>query len=161
MHRADGYTLIELLIALSVIGTLSAVAMPVVDSTMRLTTSKTGEQAVAGQLRKARLDAVKRDARVRVAFNCPGAGAVRILSVTGDSTVDNSSTRCTTTLANDGQPIWLPSGVTVSSEGALEFDSVGTMTPVSGVAPATISVANSGITRSITVSGSGRVTVNP
>jgi prepilin-type N-terminal cleavage/methylation domain-containing protein len=156
MPRPNGFTLIELVVTISLIGTLSAIAVPVATTVMRETNMNTGEQILAGQLRQARLWAVTRDARVRVEFNCPRAGAIRTVTVTDE----NAAAGCETTPAGDAATVWLPLGVFVESGTALEFDATGVMRPATGTAPTTITIAHGATTRSITVTGSGRIAID-
>jgi Tfp pilus assembly protein FimT len=159
MGHERGFSLVELLIGLGCIGTLAAVSVPLTGSAMQQSKINTAQHTIAAQLRQARLAAVTRRATTRVAFDCPAPGAIRVLALTGDTSIDDAGDRCDTMNENDSGAVWLPEGVVIDSGTGFDFDAAGEALPLSGSAPATVIVALGGITRSVTVSGAGRILV--
>ena len=81
---ARGFTLIELMITMALIGILAAIGLPVMSSSIERNRVWTGSELVGSQIRQARLKAISRNQRFRVRFDCPVAGQLRVLVVTGD-----------------------------------------------------------------------------
>jgi type II secretory pathway pseudopilin PulG len=113
---SDGYSLVDALITLAVIGTLAAASAPLVSG---LTDGvKLGQAAreVERELQTARLKAVSSNRPIRVRFNCPAAGQYRMVELIGTPTApdaaDGSNARCNEatfkTPANDSNPLTRP-----------------------------------------------------
>src|SRR5262245_21422182 len=54
----------------------------------------TDVQQLATTIRNARYKAVSINQPVRVRLNCPSQGLMRVVQVTGDSSIDNAADRC-------------------------------------------------------------------
>lgn len=152
-----GFSLIELVVTISVIGILSAVAAPVLGTVAGRNKAAVGERMVVDHLRAARMKAVSRNARVRVVFDCPTPGAMRTLVVTGNAAIDNAADRCRANQPNDGPAIWLPTDVSVVNGRAIEFDGRGVATPIGASAPISLRVIHGVTQRTVVVTGAGRV----
>ncbi len=183
-HASKGYTLIDLLMVLALIGVVSAVALPGLQGVALSMRVGQGAREVERELQSARLAAVSSNRPVRVRFNCPEAGAYRLVELLGTARApvadDAAADRCSPvvypfppadrnplTLPNlDGPVRRLPQGVTFSAAATLEFwpdgsvhQQVGTETPwlPLGANGATITVTRDGRTRSVMVNGLGKI----
>jgi hypothetical protein len=56
--------------------------------------ARTAARAVERELQSARLKAVTASKRMRVKLNCPVAGQLRVVEVTGVAATDNAANRC-------------------------------------------------------------------
>ena len=82
---AAGFSLIDLVATMAIIATVSAMAVPQVSSgldSMRLGMSL---RDVDRELQYARLKAVSSNRPMRVRFDCPAAGSIRVVEVIGTS----------------------------------------------------------------------------
>ena len=94
MRSERGYTLFELLIALALIGVLSAVALPVFLSSNSLNDLWTSSERIGALIRQTRLKAITQNTNYLVRFDCPGDNQLRALVVTGDPAIDAADDRC-------------------------------------------------------------------
>jgi prepilin-type N-terminal cleavage/methylation domain-containing protein len=165
--RTDhGFSLVELLFTVAIIAIMSALALPVLSGASRRSALAAAQREVAGQIRSARFAAVTANRTMHVRFNCPATGQYRVLEITGDTSIDGDTNRCSylwpdpdpAVLPNlDGPIMQLPEGITFSATQNLQIGTTGTITPLSGSSPATIQVADGSVTRQVTASAAGRV----
>jgi prepilin-type N-terminal cleavage/methylation domain-containing protein len=104
MDQADkvrGFTLLELMLVLAVLGVLSAMAIPAVLNTTRQIKLAANARAVERELQGARMKAVRSNRAIRVRFNCPSTGQYRIVELLGsrqtpatDDDDSRAATRC-------------------------------------------------------------------
>jgi prepilin-type N-terminal cleavage/methylation domain-containing protein len=104
MTRADqvrGFTLLELMLVLAVLGVISAMAIPAVLNTTRQIKLAANARAVERELQVARMKAVKSNRAIRVHFNCPSTGQYRSVELLGtvevpatDDDDSRGATRC-------------------------------------------------------------------
>jgi prepilin-type N-terminal cleavage/methylation domain-containing protein len=172
----SGYTLVELMIGVAVAATVAGATIPMVDDTLRHYALTQAAANVAATVREARLMAVSKNRTVRVRFDCPAPGQMRIVEVTGNPTIDTAVNRCSpdaypypdpdpNALPNaDGPVVPLPSRAQFGTFESLEIDPQGRVTPQTNCpncsnspVPATIDVRNSYATRTITVTTGGQV----
>lgn len=171
-----GFSLIELMLTLTVLGTLVAVGLPVMQDMSESMKLGESSRTVERELQTARLQAVSVNRVLRVRLNCPAAGYIRIIEVTGSPTIDNATDRCMTTRFPfpppdtdlmtrpnfDGPVHVLPNGATVSSL-VLQFSPDGTAsTVVAGAVsaittPVDVTISRHGKTRTVTVNNVGKV----
>ena len=156
-----GFSVVELLITVAIIGVVSAASIPTVDTALRRNRLHAGAQLGVTQLRMARLTAITRNAPVQVAFDCPGAGAVRLLEVTGDAAIDEASDRCRMNRAGDGPVVWLPAAVSFTEAPAIEFSGRGLASAQDTSVPVSITVSHDTDTRTIVVTGIGKISMAP
>lgn len=149
------------MIVMALIGVASAMAVPVFMESTARNAVWTGSELVGSQLRQARLKAITRNTRFRVRFDCPSAGNVRVLVVTGDSTIDNHTDRCTMYQGIGG--VMLDSGIITMPQGT-SFGTVTTL-EVNGrgiysadTIPKIITVTNGTSSRDLTISATGQIT---
>jgi prepilin-type N-terminal cleavage/methylation domain-containing protein len=92
-RSAAGFTLPELLVAVAILGTVAAIAIPMgLQMTERMRLNQ-GLREVEREMQTARLKAVSLNKPLQVRFNCPAAGQYRIVEVM-NSAVDNTTNRC-------------------------------------------------------------------
>ena len=170
-----GFTLIEILLVVFVIGTTLAVAVPAVSEAMRTYALNNARQSIVSAVRSARYTAVSKNRTVRVRFNCPSANEFRIVEVVG-SGVDSAADRCQSTAYPypdkdaatapdvDGPVMRLPQRTTFGTFQDIEIDTNGRMTPLTGCPPctpasgsATIRVKNGTNTRQIIITANGQI----
>lgn len=164
--RPCGFTYLELLFVVGLIGVAAAAAIPTMTNAVRRNRVFTTTELVAAQVRNARLAAITRNATFRVVFDCADGG-IRYLAVTGVPAIDNSLDRCTTPQPNDGPPTYLPPGVTVGGPEvsfggpgtpALEINGRGQISTVDGSPmPRSLSVTYGSHTRTLVVTATGRI----
>lgn len=160
MRSERGYTMIELLITVGLIGVVSAISVPVFMESNARSALWSGSEQIGASVRSARLRAISQNTTYRVAFDCPAANELRTLVITGDPDVDDHAGRCSVTLEGDSGIIQLPVGVAYDVDGAssLQVTGRGIFTTNGGGIPLTITVTHGSATRTLTVSGTGQVT---
>ena len=89
-----GFTLIEVLITTVVTIAIGAMLVPKISNLMQSQRARTAARAVERELQSARLKAVTSSKRMRVKLNCPVAGQLRVVEVTGVAATDNAANRC-------------------------------------------------------------------
>ncbi len=150
--------MIELLVVMALIGILSAMGIPTLQEATRRNAVWTTSELIGSQIRQARLKAISRNKTFKVRFDCPSTGQFRILEVTGNTTIDNASNRCSTTQTYDSGVFAVPAQVTYGSPPIFTVDSRGNFTVSSGSLPATITVTYGNYSsRTMTVSTTGQV----
>ena len=149
----------DILVTLGLMGVVGAAAVTQMNSAMSRNQIWSGAEAIAGQVRAARLAAISRNSKFRVRFDCPSVGRLRVLAVTGDASIDNASNRCSTMIANDGAEILMPAKVSFGTVPTLEINNRGTVSLSTGTMPVSIVVSYGGIsaTRTVVVTNTGRI----
>jgi prepilin-type N-terminal cleavage/methylation domain-containing protein len=170
-----GFSLSELMLVVALIGTLSVIALPVMQDVTANIKLNEAARMVEREMQDARLKAVASNRVIRVRLNCPAAGYIRSVEVLGTS-ADTASNRCMTsaypfpppdddvmTRPNfDGPVRTLPNLATVTNQ-VLQFSPDGTAAEViSGVptaiaTPVTVTISRSAKSRTVTVNNVGKV----
>lgn len=143
--RANGFSLIELMIVAGLIAVLASMAAPSIAAGMRRYSLITASQEVVSTIRLARHQAVGRNAILRVRFDYPAVGQYQVLDA-ADVAV--------------GDVKFLPEGANFGAvSGDIQITTSGRVTDLAGnPTTETIVVSNvDGQSRTITVSASGRV----
>ncbi len=153
-----GFSLIELMATMSVIGIASVATVPTISAALHETRLIAATDIVVAQVRSARLAAVSGNRRIRIVFDCPTTGAVRNLAVTGDPSIDDAADRCASYRPDDGALALLPAQVTFGAAPTLEFNGRGIVTAADNNVPASITVSHDHDTRTLLVTATGRVT---
>jgi prepilin-type N-terminal cleavage/methylation domain-containing protein len=104
MNQADevrGFTLLELMLVLAVLGVISVMAIPALLNTTRQIKLAANARAVERELQGARMKAVRSNRSIRVRFNCPATGQYRMVELLGsrqtpatDDADSRAATRC-------------------------------------------------------------------
>lgn len=159
MQNERGFTYPELLLVAGIVSVSAAITGPAMNNAFDRNKVFTSSELVAAQIREARLSAITRNTRYRVRFNCPDAGSMRMLEVTGDASIDNAENRCRTPRELDGRPIYLAQNVGFGWQDppTLEIDGRGQISAIGGTMPLNIAVTYAEFTRTISVSATGRV----
>jgi len=176
LSRNDrGFTVSEVMLVVALIGTLSVIALPVmqdVTATMKLNEAA---RLVEREMQDARLKAVSSNRVIRVRLNCPAAGYVRSVEVLGTA-VDTASNRCMTTAYPfppadddimtrpnfDGPVRTVPNAATVTNE-VLQFSPDGTAAvvingvPTTIATPVTVTISRKSKSRTVTVNNVGKI----
>jgi prepilin-type N-terminal cleavage/methylation domain-containing protein len=160
MQQQRGYSLIELLIGVGLIGVVSAVTIPLVLESSRRSDLYAASERVGALVRQTRLKAISQNRTYRVRFDCPGANQVRGLVLTGVALVDDAANRCNITMAGDSEIVQLATGVTVDAEDATELRVTprGVFTAVGDAIPLIITVGYGSAVRTVAVSATGQLT---
>lgn len=182
-HSELGFSLVEMIAALAIIATIAAVAAPPIQNFIDNYRLGMAERDVERELQFARLKSVATDQPMRVRFNCPATGSLRVVELIGttsspDSTdADSVTTRCDesaypyrptgadrsrlTRPNNDGAVRYMQPGVTVTASKTLEFWPDGTVHADAGTGNPWPSVGSTGVTITLARKGKTRnITVN-
>jgi len=173
-HR--GFSLIELMLTVAVLGTLAAVGLPVMKDMTESIKLNESSRTVERELQSARLQAVSANRVLRVRLNCPATGYLRTVELTGSATIDDATDRCMAsrypfpapdndlmTRPNfDGPVRVLPNEATVSSlvlqfspDGTAANVVAGTVTTIT--TPVSVTISRRGKSRTVTVNNVGKV----
>ena len=158
MHSDRGFTMIEILVVMALIGILSAMAIPTLQESSRRNAVWTASETIGTMLRQARLKAISRNKSFRVRFDCPATGQFRLLEVTGNASIDNATGRCSTYQTYDSGVYAMPANVTYGTPPILTVNSRGVFSVSSGSIPATITVTYGNYSsRTLTLSATGQI----
>jgi prepilin-type N-terminal cleavage/methylation domain-containing protein len=170
-----GFSLTELVFVVAMLGTLIAMAVPVMKDMTASIKLNEAARMVEREMQDARLKAVSSNRVIRVRLNCPGTGYIRSVEVLG-SPDDTAADRCATTRFPfpapdedimtrpnfDGPVRYLPNGASVTTS-VIQFSPDGTAmsvvngTPTTLVSPLTVTVSRQSSSKSMTVNNAGKV----
>jgi prepilin-type N-terminal cleavage/methylation domain-containing protein len=179
-----GFTILELAIAMTLVATIAAIAVPALKDVMGSIRHGQAAQLVESELQQARMKAVTTNRIIRVRFNCPAAGEFRMTELIGTPAVpdaqDTASDRCSaakypfppadqsivTTPNHDGPVKRLDDSVSFGSAPTIEFRPSGAAhsveadgrsgPPLDGVGTA-VTVTMGTDVKTITVNGLGKI----
>ena len=180
-----GFTMIDMVAAVTLIGILSAIAIPTMTNAIDASRLAQATREVERELQTAKSRAVGKGRPIRIRFNCPSAGLYRITELIGTASApaaaDTAADRCSETAypfpAADGDPITLPNvdgpvrrlptDVSFVTAQTIEFWPDGTVHYDTGVTPwqmvpvgaINLKLARKGVTSTLTVNGLGRIHV--
>jgi hypothetical protein len=181
----EGISLVDMLLAVAVLGILSAMAVALAQNVTEGMRLGQGAREVERELQTARLKAVTSNRPIRVRFNCPVGGQYRMVELIGTPSVaaaaDSSADRCKQTsypYPPDVDPVTLPNHdgpvrslhpkLTFGAAKTLEFWPDGSVhedngTPdkwpvLTGTGTA-ITIVKGATTKSITVNGLGKIQI--
>jgi prepilin-type N-terminal cleavage/methylation domain-containing protein len=170
-----GFSVIELMMVVLMIGTLAAMAVPVMKDVTASIKLNEAARMVEREMADARLKAVSSNRVIRVRLNCPSAGYIRSVEVLGTA-ADNASNRCMTTSYPfpppdddimtrpnfDGPVRVLSTPATVTNQ-VLQFSPDGTAVNVINGVPTTIdtpvvvTISRNGSSKTVTVNNVGKI----
>ena len=180
-RSAVGISVVDMLATLAVIGTVSAMAVPQVFDAVDRMRLGMSLRDVERELQFARLKAVSTNRPMRVRFDCPSAGKLRVVELLGTPAVPDANdadavlTRCSETAYpyrptgadqsrltrpnNDGPIRTLYSGTTFTAKQTLEFWPNGTVHNTAGtqINTVTLTLSRKSKTKNITVNGLGKI----
>lgn len=156
MRSNRGFSLIELLLVIGMIGTIGAMALPVMFDSNNRNAVWTASEQIGSQVRQARLKAITRNMSFQVRFDCPAVGQYRVLVV--DGTI-NDANRCSSYLTHDSGVYVMPANVTYANTATMQVNGRGQYSIVGvGALPRTITVQHgNGHARTLTVSVTGQI----
>lgn len=157
MRSTRGFTIFELLIVMALIAIFAAMGIPTLQESTKRNAIWTASETIGTQVRQARLKAISRNKSFRVRFNCPSTGQFRVLEVTGNTTIDGATNRCSTQQTHDSGVYAMPANVSFGTPPVLTVSSRGVFSVSSGSIPATITVTNGTSSRALTVSATGQI----
>lgn len=167
-----------MMMTVAIIATILAISVPSVRNSVDLWRLGAATRDVERELQTARLKAVSTNRRLRVRLNCPVAGQVRVIELTGVTATDGAVNRCdpnvypypgprdqdAATPMHDGPVRQLFSSITVTGSD-LQFAPDGTVTklvvgvPTAIVGSETITVTYSSRSNTINVNPLGRIAI--
>jgi Tfp pilus assembly protein FimT len=150
----------ETVVVLGVVGLLAAVALPGMQVALERNRVITSTDLVAAQIREARLAAITRNTEFRIIFDCPVAGAMRMVEFFNVAAIDNDADRCTNEQPNDGPVVHMPPGVTFgnATPPTLRVNGRGMFSTVVGAPPQmNIFVSHGQFIQRVNVTTAGRV----
>ena len=170
-----GFSLTELMLVVAVLGTIAAIAAPVLTDVTGSIKLSQAARTVERELQDARLRAVSSNRILRVRTNCPTPGTIRTVEVLNTS-ADNASNRCdvrvypfpaadddVVTRPNyDGPVRLLPESAVVGTH-VIEFQPNGTArivvsnTATTITTPIAVAVTRKSVSKTITVNGAGKI----
>lgn len=176
-QRSAGFSLIEVLMAVTVGGVLAAATMAPISGAMGRYSINTASRTIASEVRAARSKAVATNRTMRVRFNCPGPAQFRTVELVGDPAIDGDADRCSdtaypypdrspATAPNADGPVISLKRVTFGVVDYLQISPRGRIEALGGCPdncqvvpgnPASIEVTNGHDTETLTVSLSGAV----
>lgn len=187
VRDSRGFSIVDIVATLALIGTISAISIPqVIDVVDRMRLGMS-ERDVERELQFARLKSVSTQRVMRVRFDCPSAGKIRVVELLGTPTAPEANdadavlARCSDTTYpyaptgadksrlsrpnNDGPVRALYSGTTFTAKQTLEFWPNGTVHTacqaacgtVPQIGTVTLTLTRKGISKSIRVNGLGKI----
>ena len=158
MRSDRGFTLLELLVALALVGILASIAIPTLSESTNRNAVWTASEQIGTQIRQARLKAISRNSPYRIVFDCPADNQYRVLVV--DDTIDDED-RCDNTLPGDTGVNAVPALVSFTDDlPAVQVNGRGMLSLIGGGdLPLTITVQYRDThSRALTVSFTGQIT---
>jgi Tfp pilus assembly protein FimT len=96
LGRESGFSLVDMLATLAVVATVAGVAVPQAASTLDSMRLGMALRDVERELQFARLKAVSTSRPMRVRFDCPGAGQLRVVELIGTTALPDANDADTT-----------------------------------------------------------------
>src|SRR5258705_544391 len=87
---ARGFTLVDTMLTVAIVGTVAAIAVPSMNNVMDAQRLGIAAQAVQREMQLARLNSVATNRPIRVRFNCPSTGYYRRVELLGSVSAPNN-----------------------------------------------------------------------
>jgi Tfp pilus assembly protein FimT len=97
MRTDRGFTLSELMLIVAVLATVLGISVPAAGRMLESVRFNASARDVERELQSARLKAVSKNRRLRVAINCPATGQFRTIEFVGSPSIDDATARCSAT----------------------------------------------------------------
>jgi Tfp pilus assembly protein FimT len=186
LKSARGFSVTDMLASMAVIATCAAIATPQMINALDSMRLGMAVRDVERELQFARLKSVAVNRPMRIRFDCPVAGQLRVIELIGSSALpdandaDTYTNRCNETTypyhpaggdrlrrpSNDGPVRYLQAGTTFTAKKTMEFwpdgsvhadTGAGNPWPNIGLTGVTITLSRKGKTKNITVNGFGKI----
>jgi Tfp pilus assembly protein FimT len=179
-HEA-GFSVVEVTVVAAVTMITVGLAAPSITGAIETYQFNSDVQSVAATIRSARFTAVASNVAMRVRFNCPSTGQMRVVEVTGNAAIDNAGDRCdlnsypypdndpNTAPNNDGPVLQMGTSTDLPTTVAgLQISTAGRVVPLTGcpacstaAPPAVLTMGDdrTDTNRAITVTATGGTTV--
>ncbi len=167
-HR--GFSLPEILLVVLTVSMAAVMALPGMSTTFRRYELKSAAREIAGQIRAARLRAVTSNETMRIRFNCPSPGQLRVVQLVDTPAIDDAVDRCSadtypypdrdnTVEPNlDGPVMVLRGNLSLAvNTPDIDISPTGRMTSRLGPLPTSIVVTDHGESRTVRITAAGRV----
>ncbi len=140
--NATGFTLIEVMIAVTIIAILAAIAMPNYTAWVANTKVRTATESINAGLQKARVEAIRRNVRVQFQLTTAGTSAWRVSCVVATECADLTAGVVEERGNGDGSTAQITVAATPASATTIVFNNLGqvlntTTTPAAATAPFT------------------------
>ncbi|MBC3950412.1 GspH/FimT family pseudopilin [Pseudomonas folii] len=149
-QRSKGFTLVELLITVSLVGILAVIAIPSFNSSIQSSKADTEVSDLQRALNFARLEAINRGVNVQVRPNVDGAGWNTALKVVLSSNVTSDAALRVTAPMSSGAALAVPN-VTL-----IEFNNLGGLSAPATAVAMTYTLGTA-ITKTVYVCLNGRI----
>ena len=159
-----------MLFVISLVCVLCATTLPGMSNAFRRYQIDSASREVASQIRAARLRAVTSNQTMRVRFNCPSPGQLRVVQLVDIPAIDDAEDRCSAAsypfpdrdqaaAPNHDGPVMVLRGDLSFQQGTPDIDiaPTGRMTALQGTLPASILVNDHRESRTVRVTAAGRV----
>jgi len=179
LRTTAGFTLIDLMVAMGLLATITAIAVPLVQDIGNSIAIGQAQRMVMSELQQARMKAVTTNRLMRVRFNCPANQQFRMVELIGTPAVpkaeDTAANRCNEVAypypAADNNPLTLPNSdgpirridprVSFGNVQTIEFRPTGTAYSVNADGTSGPPLAGNGVALTVTKGNEIRtVTVN-
>jgi type IV fimbrial biogenesis protein FimU len=148
-QRSKGFTLVELLITVSLVGILAVIAIPSFNSSIQSSKADTEVSDLQRALNFARLEAINRGVSIQVRPDVDGAGWNTALKVVPSSNVTGAALRVTAPMSSGA-------ALTVPNVNLIEFNNLGGLSAPATAVAMTYTLGTT-ITKTVYVCLNGRI----